>query len=150
MLHTHAYKFNKDISQQKIMWETVKDKYIVEGDSEKTIMDKKKNWMLGDGTKIVIPDSFKFTLESVGVYSNIEIIKRAFAIIIQDFQKCIEKNDYNITKSSTIMKNAFDMEIENDLFGYIRIYNVGKFYEKEKYYLMLVLRNFIHMMRHPY
>lgn len=132
--HTCMYRFNKDVVRQEAIWQETKSTIITETDSDTIIADKKKNWMLGDGTKITVPNSFKFTLETVGVYSNIEIVSAAISILIDQFKQFIETTNYTITRTSTIMKNGYDIEIEQDYsFGYIIQYMMlGNFLEKEK------------------
>ena len=132
--HTCMYRFNKDVARQEATWEEKKSTIITETDSEAIIANKRKNWMLGEGTKITIPNSFKFTLETLGVYSNLDIVNTAISILINQFQMFIETTNYTITRTSTIMKNGFDIEIEQDYsFGYIIQYMMlGNFGEREK------------------
>ena len=132
--HTCTYKFMRDLEKQEQVWQTVKDSYIAEDDTVDEIEAKKKNWLLGEGTKIVMPNMFEFTLETVGVYSNVEIMNKAFEILISKIDSYISKTTYIIKKSDTLMKNGYDVEIEDDYtIGYILQHVLfEEFYEKEK------------------
>ena len=50
----------------------------------------KKDFLLLDAKRIVIPDSFDFIVETIGVYENSEIIVKACEIIISRLQKIVK------------------------------------------------------------
>lgn len=132
--HTCTFVYEKDIVQQNAVWDSIKNTIVEKDDSPETEALKKKNWMLGDGTKIVKPNIYNFKLETVGVFSNLEIIRKAIDILIRMFRKYMERNDYIITRPENIIKNGYDIQIEDDytagyIFQYILYEN---FYENEK------------------
>jgi DNA-directed RNA polymerase alpha subunit len=50
-----------------------------------------KNWMLLDGRRVVIPNSFDFIIESIGVYSNQELVHLACAHLDERFETLSER-----------------------------------------------------------
>ena len=115
------------------MWGELKNTIVLSDDTPETEALKKKNWLLGEGMKIVKPNIFNFKLETIGVFSNIEIIRTAFNILINMFKKYQEKNDYIIEKSPTVIDNSYDIQIDdNYTAGYILQYMLYQhFHEKE-------------------
>ena len=132
--HTCTYKFMRDLERQEQSWLEVKSNYITDDDTTESEEAKKKNWLLGEGTKIVIRNMFEFTLETVGVYSNIEIMNKAFDILIGKIENYISKTEYIVKRTETLMKNGYDIEIPDDYtIGYILQHVLfEEFYEKEK------------------
>lgn len=121
--HTCSYKFAKDTVKQQEKWLEIQNTIIGEGDTPEIIEQKKQNWLLGEGTKIVIPDTFHFSLGTVGVYTNNEIIISAIDILINKFSKYEKIVDLNIKATQTIMKNGYDIVIKDDYsVGYIMQY----------------------------
>jgi DNA-directed RNA polymerase alpha subunit len=102
---------------------------------EKGIEDiefEKKNWLLLDAKRIVVKDSFDFIIESVGVYENEVIVKKACAILIDKCKKTMEENENNllsIKESETTMKNSYDILLINE------DYTLGKVIEYALYAL---------------
>jgi DNA-directed RNA polymerase subunit L len=132
--HTCTFVYEKDIVNQNAVWDSIKNTIVEKDDTPETEALKKKNWMLGDGTKIVKPNIYNFKLETVGVFSNLEIIRKAIDLLISMFRKYMERNDYIITRPENIIKNGYDIQIEDDYTaGYILQYILYQnFYEKEK------------------
>ena len=132
--HTCFYKYEKDIIKQETKWNEIKDTILNDDDDAETITLKKKNWILGEGTKIVKPNVFTFKLETIGVFTNIQIINKAIEILIDTFKKYSSKNDYTISKSTVVINNGYDIQIEDNYsVGYIlqlMLYN--DFYLNEK------------------
>ena len=132
--HTCSFVYEKDIVNQNAVWNNIKNTIVEQDDTPETEALKKKNWMLGEGTKIVKPNIYNFKLETVGVYSNLQIIRKSLELLISMFRKYMDKNDYIITKPESIIENGFDIQIEDDYtVGYILQHILYQhFYEKEK------------------
>ena len=77
----------------------------------------KKNWYNHKGLRYYKKDSFDFKLESVGVYSNNELIIKACDIIIESIEslsdKAIAGELLPVEKSISTIKNAVDIKLEN-------------------------------------
>uniref|UniRef100_A0A6C0DKG1 DNA-directed RNA polymerase RpoA/D/Rpb3-type domain-containing protein n=1 Tax=viral metagenome TaxID=1070528 RepID=A0A6C0DKG1_9ZZZZ len=105
-----------------------------EGKTEKEIDFESKNWKLLDGLRIVKPNSFDFIVQTIGVYTNVELIDKACEIIIgrfRDLDMLIHKDEVEIKHSSNTMANSFDIVLENE------DYTIGKVIEYviyEKYF----------------
>jgi hypothetical protein len=132
--HTCSFVYAKDIVQQNAVWNSIKNTIVEKDDTPETEALKKKNWMLGEGTKIVKPNIYNFQLDTVGVFTNLQIIRKALDILIGMFKKYMEKNDYIITNPNTIIENGYDIQIEDDYTaGYILQHILYQhFYENEK------------------
>ena len=82
-----------------------------------------KNWKLLDALRITKKDSFDFTIETVGIYTNQEIIQKACDILVDrlnaiDMQ--IHRDELEIKPSDNTMENCFDVRLNNE------DYTIGK------------------------
>jgi len=96
------------------------------GMSKSEIEFESKNWRLLDGLRVVKKDSFDFVIETIGIFTNHEIVKKACAILIQKLEKMvtiIETDDLKITPSDNTLKNSYDVLLENE------DYTIGKMLE---------------------
>jgi DNA-directed RNA polymerase subunit L len=81
----------------------------------------KKDFLLLDAKRMIVPDSFNFIVESVGVFENSEIIRKACQIIMERLQKVAT----SITQdTSVIEKHPGDfwmVKLENEDFTITKI-----------------------------
>jgi DNA-directed RNA polymerase subunit L len=120
---TCSYGFTIDTAQQDAELVKKKQQLKDEGKSEKEIDYESKNWKLLDGKRICKKDSFDFTIQSIGIYSNYELLNKACDILITQFNELnilIETNELNIRKAQNTMANSFDIILENE------DYTIGK------------------------
>jgi DNA-directed RNA polymerase subunit L len=118
-----------DISKIEEKWK-LKEASLSEEDKE-DIEFVKKDWLLIEGARIIIPDSFDFIIKSIGIYSNFEIMIMACDIMINkitNFIKDIQEKPI-IKKSDDTLTNCYDIILENE------DYTLGKVIE----YLLYVL-----------
>jgi DNA-directed RNA polymerase alpha subunit/DNA-directed RNA polymerase subunit L len=93
-----------------------------------------KNWKVLDSARIFLPDSFDFSIESLGVFPNKVIFDMACTTLINrilHIRNTIAGGHLIIRESDTTMKNCFDITLENE--GY----TLGKAFEfmlHEKFY----------------
>ena len=128
---TCSYKCTVDDVAQEAILEKNKRTWKDEGKTKDEIDFEAKNWKLLDGMRIIRKDSFDFVVQSIGIYTNIELIYKACEILIEKFQyhdTLLEKNELKIEIAQTSMKNAFDITLENE------DYTIGKVIE----YFMLI------------
>ena len=89
-----------------------------------------KDWQLLDAKRLFISDSFNYKIESIGVFSNLDIVKTAINIIITRLNNIIKiysgQNNY-IIESETTIPNCFDIILENE------DYTIGKVLEYTLY-----------------
>ena len=113
----------------------LEDKYKDEKDVEKEVKYQLKDWELLGAKRITLPDSFDFKIESIGVFDNRLIVKKAIKIIITKLQYVIDlytQDNKYIINSDVSIPNCFDIIMENEDF------TIGKILEFElydKYYL---------------
>jgi DNA-directed RNA polymerase II subunit RPB3 len=128
-----------NIKKDKV-WEEHRDK-LIQTDKDITsdeIEFQKKNFELLDAQRYYVPDSFDFTVQTVGVYDNQEIVKRGCVVLQNKFIDLIHDIDADIVPinvSESTMDNCYDIMLEGE------DYTIGKvleyilyetFYNKEK------------------
>jgi DNA-directed RNA polymerase II subunit RPB3 len=89
-----------------------------------------KDWLLLDSKRIIVPDSFDFKIETVGVFSNRNIVLKAIEILINKLKNVIEiySTQNNLIKESeSTIPNCYDIILEND------DYTIGKILEYTLY-----------------
>jgi DNA-directed RNA polymerase subunit L len=130
-----AYGNTIDIVKVNEIWETQENKYKSENVSAADIEFHKKNFYILDAQRHFIEDSFDFAVQTLGVYENTEIVKKANMILqnkFVDFIKSLDSGIVPINISETIMENCYDVTLENE------DYTMGKVIEYilyEKYFM---------------
>lgn len=121
------------------VWNEKRKQLEKDGTSQEEIEDEKKNWLLLDAKRIFINNSFDFTLETIGVYSNMELVVKSCDILIQKCKDFIEnlKNKEHLVEFSdnTLLKNEFVVTLENEdyTFGNVLTYFLyNEYYENQK------------------
>lgn len=125
MASTCSYGMSEDIARQKEVWKEMEAKLSSQGMNKDEIEMERRNWLLLDGKRIYRKDAFDFILETVGVYSNDELIDIACRQLINEFNRIrnlATSDGLRIQQSQTTMK-AYDIIIEND------DYTIGKVLE---------------------
>jgi DNA-directed RNA polymerase subunit L len=123
VVSTCSYGFTPDLDKMDAELAKKKQTWKDEGKNEKEIEFEAKNWKLLDGLRIVKPDSFDFTLKTIGIYSNSELLDTATSIIIQKLNgldKLLETDELKIESSKNTMSNCYDVILENE------DYTIGK------------------------
>ena len=131
VVSTCAYNFEDDKKIQNTEWK--KYEKTLDGKSKSQIAHEKKNWFNHKSQKFHKDDSFNFILETIGIYSNSEIIKKACTILNEKLDLIEEslKNNSLIKKSSNTITNCYDITLQNE------DYTIGKIIEyvlHEDYY----------------
>jgi DNA-directed RNA polymerase subunit L/DNA-directed RNA polymerase alpha subunit len=117
VISTCSYECTPDIQKANEVWkdkEAVMKKSMV---SEAEIEFEKKNWFLLEAKRYYQPNSYDFTIESVGVFENIEIVIKACEIMISKCEKLLENLQHGkvtIIPSETTLKNGFDITLVNE------------------------------------
>ena len=84
--------------------------------SEEEIAYAKKDWELLDAKRIVKPDSFDFTIESVGPFEETSIVKKAINVMkdkLAKFKQSISE-DGVVSSSTTTIPNSFDILLKGE------------------------------------
>lgn len=142
--HTCSYSCTPDEKEIEKKWK-VKEKDLREGfESEshasgtinEQLASANKNWRLLEAQRIFIHNSFDFVIETVGVYSNVQLVTKSCDIMIKKCEKLLSNMEHSVSGNSgntvsviemanemTTMKNAFCIH----LFG--EDYTLGKVIE---------------------
>jgi DNA-directed RNA polymerase subunit L len=90
-----------------------------DGNDAAAIAFEKKNWYAMEAQRYVKPDSFDFIVESVGVYSNSEIVTKACLLLVEKCKKLISdienaSGDVDVAPSDTTLSNGYDITMHNE------------------------------------
>jgi DNA-directed RNA polymerase alpha subunit len=130
VVSTCSYGNTIDEATQEAKLAQLKQKWKNEGKKEDEIEFLSINWKLLEGKRIFKNDSFDFVVQSIGVYTNAEIILQACKIMInklENLDSIIDKDEIEIKVAENIMPNSYDIILQNE------DYTVGKVIE----YLLL-------------
>jgi hypothetical protein len=127
---TCSYGFTPD--EDKIAVELAKkiQKWKDEGKNQKEIDFESKNWKYLDALRITKKDSFDFIVQTIGIYSNYELLDIACDIIIRRLNAIdsqIDTDKLQINKANNTLKNSYDIILEDD------DYTIGKIIEYALY-----------------
>jgi DNA-directed RNA polymerase subunit L len=129
-----AYGFDIDEEKQTKVLDIKMQEWANEGKSQDEIDYESKNWMLLDGKRVTKLDSFNFTIQTVGSYTNTQIVKAACDILNMNLDKLNQEfvnQSVEIVPSTTTMSNCYDIILTN------QDYTLGKIIEYafySKYY----------------
>ena len=134
---TCAYQMTMDAAKVDEAWrikeaELVKEGIATVGSEE--MKAQRKNWSLLDAQRHTKEDSFDFVIETVGVFTNAEIVHKAAQIMINKctkFIRDIESGENHIIPTVSTIQNGFDIELKGE------DYTLGKvieFFLHDKHY----------------
>ena len=129
-----AYGNTIDAVKAKNIWEGIESKIRAEGSTNDEISFQKKNYYLLDAQRSFLKDSFDFVIQTVGVYSNQDIVKKGCVVLQNKLVELIQGIDSDlvpIKMSETTVDNSYDVVLKNE------DYTIGKALEYilyEKYY----------------
>jgi DNA-directed RNA polymerase subunit L len=137
VVSTCAYQMTMDPSKVDEAWrikeaELVKDGVAAIGSEE--MKAQRKNWSLLDAQRHTKEDSFDFVIETVGVFTNADIVSKAAQIMINKctkFIRDIESGENHIIPTVSTIQNGFDIELKGE------DYTLGKvleFFLHDKHY----------------
>ena len=137
VVSTCAYSMTMDPSKVDEAWrikeaELVKEGVATIGSDE--MKAQRKNWALLDAQRHTKDDSFDFVIETVGVFTNADIVHKAAQIMINKctkFIRDIESGENHIIPTVSTIQNGFDIELKDE------DYTLGKvleFFLHDKHY----------------
>ena len=121
-----SYGNTIDVVKINELWEDHETKLKSNGSTKDEIDFEKKNYYLLDAQRQFIPDSFDYVIQSIGIYENIELVKKACIILQNKMVEMITAIDSDIVPiniSETTMEHCYDIVLENE------DYTVGKVLE---------------------
>lgn len=132
-----SYGCSVDDVKQELELNKLRKTWKDQGLKTADIKYESDNWKLLDGLRIIKQDSFDFIIQTIGVFTNQDIVRKGCDKIIQQLNTIdtlIKKEDLEIVKSSSTMKNSYDIILENDDYTIGKIMEYAlytKFYEGE-------------------
>ena len=126
VVSTCSYGFTQDDVEMERVLTKKEQEWKDQGLKQEQIDFEKANWKLLDGLRITKKDSFDFVVETLGVYTNYELLEKSCDIIIKklkDLETMIETDEIKINKSQNTIANSFDIILENE------DYTIGKIIE---------------------
>jgi DNA-directed RNA polymerase subunit L len=123
VVSTCSYGFTPDSEKIQEVLGRKRADWQQEGKTAAEVDFESKNWELLDALRITKKDSFDFTIQTIGIYSNFDLLNKACDILISQFNQLnilIETNEIIIKNSQNTMENSFDVILENE------DYTIGK------------------------
>ena len=141
IVSTCCYGFTLDKVKASDEWNNKEKELNKNGLTEEEIDFEKKNWFLLEAKRKTIPNSFDYSIETIGVFSNFQIVYKACDIMISKCKNFISyvnnlENDNNpveieINENSTV-ENEYKVTLHNE------DYTIGNplvYFLYEKYYI---------------
>jgi len=130
-----SYGNTPDVVLSKKLWEDRENTLRSEQLTDAEIAFQKRNFNLLDAQRSYVPDSFDFIIQTVGVFENQAIVKKACVVLYKkmfELVQMIDSKTVPILNSETTMENCYDIILENE------DYTIGKSLEYvlyNKYYI---------------
>jgi DNA-directed RNA polymerase alpha subunit len=130
-----SYGNTPDLDRIHLVWLDQENKLKSEGLSEGEIEFQKRNFYILDAQRHYVPDSFDFVLQTLGVFDNKELMKKACTILknrMVELIQALESDMVPINASETTIENCYDVILEHE------DYTIGKVLEYllyEKFYV---------------
>ena len=135
VVSTCAYKNSPDIVTQNEEWQQIAEELSKKEMDSSAIQYEKENWFALKAKRFYIDDSFDFKIETIGVFTNAELIHLACDRIIMSLTDIISKCDADkieYKKNTNTIDNNVDIILSH--YGY----TIGKLIENaiyQEYYL---------------
>tara|TARA_Y100000389_G_scaffold146763_1_gene145549 strand:+ start:599 stop:2014 length:1416 start_codon:yes stop_codon:yes gene_type:complete len=116
---TCAYGFTEDKLSQNEEWDNIQEELVKSGKTESEIENEKVNWYNHDAKRIYLPNSFDFSLKTIGVFTNMEIINKALDKLIEKMDTIKENTmngKYKFTDKDNSMLNCMDVHLEGETY----------------------------------
>lgn len=114
---TCAYGNTPDAAKIKSEWTKKATELSKAGSTASEIEFLHKDWLLLDAKRLFLNDSFDFTIETVGPFTNMSIVYKATQIMLKKlnkFKMTMEVEQGLIAKTSSTIENGFDITIPNE------------------------------------
>jgi DNA-directed RNA polymerase II subunit RPB3 len=123
---TSTYANTPDPVKADDVWEEHAAKLAAENVPKTDIEFQKKNFYILDAQRFYVENSYDFTVKSIGVYEEREIVKMACAVLqgkFVDLIQQIDADEFAINTGESTMLNCYDLILVNE------DYTVGKVIE---------------------
>ena len=147
--HTVSYFNSIDPVAQNQAWKTYLNELKKSEISQPQIDLEKMNWHNHKGKRYFLEDSFNFIIQTLGNYTNIELVSVACEIIIKKLKKIVEKpQEFIVQTSKTTIPYSYDIPLPNE------DYTIGKIIEYmlfNNYYMQNNILSFVGFRKfHPH
>jgi DNA-directed RNA polymerase subunit L len=136
VVSTCSYANTIDDAVQEAKLAQLKQKWKDEGKKESEIEFEATNWKLLEGKRIFKKDSFDFVIQSLGIYTNAELLILGCKVMIEKLQNLnsnIEKDQVEIKIAESTIPNCYDIKLDNEDYTIgkvIEYFMLSSFYEK--------------------
>jgi DNA-directed RNA polymerase subunit L len=126
VVSTCSYGYTTDDVKMETELEKKRQHWKDQGMSKEDVDFESQNWKLLDGLRITKKDSFDFIIQTIGVFTNQELVHNACDILIEKLRlldTSAETDELTIEPSVNTMSNSFDIILVNE------DYTIGKIIE---------------------
>jgi DNA-directed RNA polymerase alpha subunit len=126
VVSTCSYGYSVDDIKMETELAKKRQHWKDQGLSSEEIDFETQNWKLLDGLRITKKDSFDFMIQTIGIYTNQELVHKACDIIIEKLQllnTLADTDELDLKPSVNTMNNSFDIILVNE------DYTIGKIIE---------------------
>ena len=117
VVSTCAYGYSPDKGEQQVQWNKKLSELVDEGNDEEYVQKYKMNWDNHDAKRITKKNSFDFVIETVGVFTNTELVVKGLQKLKDKFDNIIENvnnNRYEYKTDTTNMENCIDLHLSDE------------------------------------
>jgi DNA-directed RNA polymerase alpha subunit/DNA-directed RNA polymerase subunit L len=119
VVSTCSYCATPNVEAAEKVWAECAKTLERDGNDAATIAFERKNWFSMEAQRYTHPNSFDFIIESVGVYSNTEIVTKACLLLVEKCKKMIAdienaSGDVDVAPSDTTLSNGYDVTLQNE------------------------------------
>jgi DNA-directed RNA polymerase subunit L len=104
--------------------------------------EDRANWELLDAKRFVVPDSYDFVVETLGVYTNEQLVQKACDVLVADLQAVVSLSTEG--PSDTTIENCRDVTIKGGDFS------IGKLLEYQIYHFKDEVTYVVFLKKHPH
>jgi DNA-directed RNA polymerase subunit L len=104
--------------------------------------EDRANWELLEAKRFVVPDSYDFVVETLGVYTNEQLVQKACDVLVADLQAVVSVSTDG--PSDTSIENCRDVTIKGGDFS------VGKLLEYQLYHFKDDVAYVVFLKKHPH
>ena len=117
VVSTCAFANSPDPAKIKSEWIKKSNELSKAGSTAAEIDFLHKDWLLLDAKRLTLVDSFDFTIETVGPFTNMSIVYKALHIMLnklKKFKMTMESEPGLIVKTASTIENGFDITLPNE------------------------------------
>ena len=121
-----AYGNSPDTEKSATVWDNQESKMRSDGETDADIRFQKENFRILDAQRHYKTNSFDFVVQTIGIYDNKDIIRKACAVLQNKFIDVVQLIDGGtmpILTSDTTMDYCYDIHLEEE------DYTIGKVLE---------------------